>query len=214
MADGTVWGAGNPAGLAADGYAQNVDVFNPMCKVGAGHAGTLCTGVDQLSGATAIGMGDTNTGAALLTNGNVAVWGQNNSAGDLGEDCATAYTKTVPVYVFATATGCGVGTSLTNVTAMSFGGGHGILRTSDGTLYAWGNGDETSPANGNALGNGSASPTPTAVLPRLVCAPDATPPCATSYQVPITTQLSAGSNMSYFILPTFPNALSGPEIVG
>jgi alpha-tubulin suppressor-like RCC1 family protein len=88
----------------------------------------------SLTGVTQVATGD-GFFLALLGNGTVMAWGDNN-VGQLGDGTATNSATPVPV------------SGLTGVTAISAGGFHSLALLSDGTVMAWGDDQEGQLGNG------------------------------------------------------------------
>ena len=114
MSDGTVWAWGdNSYGQLGDG--TTVSRFVPEQVPG-------------LKNVVAIAAGRLHT-VALLADGTLWAWG-NNSAGQLGLDAASHPVSLVPVPVPVP--------GLSQVRAVSAGGGTTVALMSDGTVWAWG----------------------------------------------------------------------------
>ncbi|MDA8417704.1 MAG: fibronectin type III domain-containing protein [Desulfobacteraceae bacterium] len=112
MSDGTVWAWGdNSAGQLGDGTTVSRFVPEP---------------VPGLKNVVAIAAGRLHT-VVLLADGTVWAWG-NNAAGQLGLDAASHPASLVPVQV----------PGLSQVRAISAGGGTSVALMSDGTVEAWG----------------------------------------------------------------------------
>jgi alpha-tubulin suppressor-like RCC1 family protein len=88
-------------------------------------------GNDQLSGMISVDGGFSHS-IALLENGKVLAWGNNNTR-QLGND-SIKQSSFLPVYV----NGPGDETYLTNVIAVSAGKHHSVALCSDGTVWTWG----------------------------------------------------------------------------
>ncbi|MGD0273197.1 MAG: hypothetical protein ABSB96_05680 [Gaiellaceae bacterium] len=119
LSDGTVkcWG-GNGSGQLGDG-TQTSPRKTPVLVVGSDGTGTLL-GVAQVSA------GDNHT-CALLTNGTIWCWGDNNY-GQLGTGSTSSTPSTVPVQV----------TGIDNATEVSAGAEFTCARLDDGTIKCWG----------------------------------------------------------------------------
>ncbi|MBM4165303.1 MAG: RCC1 repeat-containing protein, partial [Lentisphaerae bacterium] len=114
--DGTVWAWGdNTYGQLGDGTTTRR--LTP-------------TKVSGLSGVSAIVAGHYSA-MALKTDGTVWAWGYNVS-GQLGDGTTTS--RSAPVQVKLSD-----GSALTNVVGIGAGSGHAVARTSDGSVWAWGN---------------------------------------------------------------------------
>jgi RHS repeat-associated protein len=123
LSNGTVkaWG-NNEFGQLGDGIA------------GLGTSSNVPVSVKNLTGVTAISAGGAYS-LALLSNGTVMAWGDNNE-GELGVEGGSA---DVPVLV----------SGLSGVVAISAGGGHALAALSNGSVVAWGS------DAGGELGNGT-----------------------------------------------------------
>ncbi|RLK58567.1 DUF11 domain-containing protein [Actinokineospora cianjurensis] len=176
LADGTVVAAGlNDQSQLGDGTTTQRDVPVRVCAVG---AAVPCTSF--LSGVAAIAAGE-NHSLALLSDGSVVAWGNNNQ-GQLGNG-AVPTDSAVPVRVCAVGAVVPCASFLTGVTAIAAGGFDSVA-VSGGVAHTWGdNGD-------GHLGNGAA-PTDSAV-PVRVCAVGATAPC-TSFLSGVTA-IAAGED--------------------
>lgn len=109
--DGTVWTWGtNTYGELGDGTSKSRSIPAP---------------VKGLSGITAISSSCDYSTAALAKDGTVWTWGRNN-AGQLGD--GTKSNRRTPVRV----------KGLTNVIAVSAGGGFTVALKKDGTVWSWG----------------------------------------------------------------------------
>ena len=138
MSNGTVvsWGA-NDWGQLGDGSTSASTT--PVLVSGVGGTGTL-TGVTAIAGGY-------DTAFALLSNGEVAAWGD----GELGNEPASSSTTT-PVLV----SGIGGTGTLSGVTAIAASGNGGYARLSNGEVAAWG--DNSIGELGNGTGVSSATP--------------------------------------------------------
>jgi alpha-tubulin suppressor-like RCC1 family protein len=94
--------------------------------------------VSGLYGVTALAAGASH-GLALLKNGTVMAWG-NNQHGELGDGTTTRATHPVPV------------SGLSGVTAIAAGGFHSLALLSNGTVMAWGDNDSGQAAGGTFSG--------------------------------------------------------------
>jgi len=145
---GTVvgWGAQGLGRLGNGQTSGGTDVPTQVEKIGGG---------GNLTGATAVSMGDDN-GLALLSNGQVAAWGADNE-GQLGDGGSSG--EPTPVAVIGVG---GVGV-LSNVTAISAGDQHGEALLSNGTVVTWGTNEDGELGDGTGIGDPATSATPVAV---------------------------------------------------
>jgi alpha-tubulin suppressor-like RCC1 family protein len=134
------------------GYNYSGELGNPNNK-GATIANPTPTLVTGLSGATQISAGDNHT-CALLTNGTVTCWGD-NQYGELGNTTnnGTDAANPAPAVV----------TGLTGVAHVSAGGGHTCALLTNATVACWGGNGFGELGNAANNGTTNASPTPTAV---------------------------------------------------
>ncbi|MFO0792688.1 MAG: RCC1 repeat- and reductase domain-containing protein [Candidatus Brocadiaceae bacterium] len=113
--DGTVW----EWGFISD------DVFNVDSPYDIKHHETTPVRVEGLTGITAIAAGNKRS-LALMNDGTVWEWGENEHYGQAGDD--TTVNKYTPVQV----------KGLTGVVAITAGGCHSLALKNDGTVWAWG----------------------------------------------------------------------------
>jgi len=126
LANGTVMAWGEDLyGDLGDGSTASSNVPVPVCAVGAAPPCSESRG-NVLSGVTAVSAGSFHS-LALLANGTVVAWGENND-GELGDGTATTTGVDVPVAV----------QDLKSVAAISAGGNHNLALLTDGTVKAWG----------------------------------------------------------------------------
>jgi alpha-tubulin suppressor-like RCC1 family protein len=159
--------AGGPAAL--NHFSVALLENGSVMAWGAGFQGQLGDGkttasdvpvaVSGLSSATAIAAGEEH-GLALLSDGTVMAWGYNGN-GELGD--GTFETRDLPVPVCAPRIGapkeppqaepCPSGPYLSGVVAIAAGGEHSLAVLSDGTVVAWGKGNEGQLGNGTTTGS-------------------------------------------------------------
>jgi alpha-tubulin suppressor-like RCC1 family protein len=155
LADGTVmaWGE-NYHGQLGDGTTNDSEVPVAVCALG---EAAPCN--EHLSGVKEIASGSGHT-LALLEDGTVLAWGENDS-GQLGDgNEANSY---VPVEV----------QGLSGVKAIAAGGDDSLAILEDGTLMAWGGNSE------GRLGEGKTwSEVESSDVPVTVCEVGASAPCA------------------------------------
>lgn len=148
LSDGTVMGWGyNGFGELGDAVATGSTTFT-------------ATPIDGLSNVQAISAGE-SSGIALLNDGTVQTWGQNND-GSLGNGTVTGpdACENGPLTCDLTPTTV---SGLPTIQAVSAGNGYDLALDTSGNVWAWGKTCATSCSNDGELGNGSDEGTSTPV---------------------------------------------------
>jgi alpha-tubulin suppressor-like RCC1 family protein len=193
------WGA-NQYGQLGNGTVTNFLGSAFPVQVCAPSPG-LCPG-SQLINVKEVSAGN-GFSLALLTNGTVVAWGQNNQ-GQLGNGTTTDSSVPVPVCAINNANNnpgpCPEGPYLEGVTSISAGDFHSMVRLSSLRAVAWG--DLNPPGNtysNELLGNGTSTGS---TVPMTVCAVNAPSGCSSSgpYLEKVKS-VSAGDYNSLAVLP-------------
>ncbi|WP_018683071.1 DUF11 domain-containing protein [Actinokineospora enzanensis] len=176
LSDGTVVASGyNSQAQLGNGTTTDSAIPVRVCAIG---ATAPCTSF--LSGVTAIAAGEDHS-LALLSDGSVVSWGNNNQ-GQLGNGDAPT-DSAVPVRVCAAGATAPCTSFLSGVTAIA-AGGFDSLAISGGVAHAWGDNSDSQLGNGNAPTDSS--------TPVRVCAAGTTAPC-TSFLSGVTA-IAAGED--------------------
>ena len=126
--DGTVWAWGESSSGQLGDNQNTTDKLTPVQVLGVGGSG-------HLTDVVAIAAGSVHS-IALKDDGTVYAWGYNFD-GEMGNNTDTVDQLT-PVQVL----GVGGSGHLTDVVAIAAGSVHSIALKENGTVYAWGNGDQ------------------------------------------------------------------------
>ncbi|HEX2675375.1 MAG TPA: hypothetical protein VHM19_02015 [Polyangiales bacterium] len=133
--DGSVWGWGGSIYGAAGSGATSTTVWTPTRVLGLAGYGTTLPAATQVAASEYASL-------ALLSDGTVAAWGMGDQ-GQLGDGQTYASGNGIPVHV----------SSLTHVTAVAAGGDFGLALKDDGTVWAWGAGDQGQLGTGGTSGS-------------------------------------------------------------
>ena len=153
------WGF-NAHGQLGDGTTTDRPTPVTVCAVG---QTAPCAG--QLTNVVQVAAGDDDISAALVADGTVLTWGDNQT-GVLGN--GTTVASSTPVRVCAVGQTAPCSSFLTGVTAIAAGRSHMLALLTDGSVVSWGRN------NKGQLGDGSFDPRSTPVR---VCALGQTFPC-------------------------------------
>jgi alpha-tubulin suppressor-like RCC1 family protein len=174
------WGA-NLHGQLGDGTTVQRNSPVPVCAVG---QPAPCPG--QLTQVVQVAAGDDDLSIALLSDGTVLGWGQNNT-GAVGDGTTTD--RSVPTRVCAVGQTAPCTAFLSGVTSIAAGRSHALALLTDGSVVAWG-------LNGQGqLGDGTLTNSSTPVR---VCAVGQPTPCPVFLTG--VSQLVGGNNHSVALL--------------